>query len=249
MILPHTPQDFRMSFYHLPYRKEKGPQNMAADMWVLEKTALWGGPVLRRYGWARRQITFGYGQKADWVERETGVPISQLTRRPTGGGVVRHGTDLTYCITFPRESCGGQMPPMELYGQVHQRWGDALLEYGIGNSLMPCPAQSKGGIPGDCFNEPVGRDLMDEGRIRKLGGAAMKRTRAGVLMQGTLELGRWPDLPHQEVEEKFLQLLAADFQEDIKPKDWPKEMEVERSPWVHTYASVEWTQNRKAPQA
>jgi len=67
-------------------------------------------------------------------------------------------------------------------------------------------------------------------------------------MQGTLELGRWPDLSHQEVEEKFLQLLAADFQEDIKPKDWPKEMEVERSPLAHTYASVEWTQNRKAPQ-
>ena len=68
---------------------------------------------------------------------------------------------------------------------------------------------------------------MDEVGKRKLGGAAMKRTRAGVLMQGTLELGRWPDLPHQEVAEKFLQLLAADFQEDIKPKDWPKEMETQ----------------------
>jgi len=67
-------------------------------------------------------------------------------------------------------------------------------------------------------------------------------------MQGTLELGRWPDLPHQEVEKKFLQLLAADFQEDIKPKDWPKEMEEERSPLVRTYASFEWTQNRKAPK-
>ena len=66
------------------------------------------------------------------------------------------------------------MPPMELYGLIHQRWGESLAKENISTCLMPCPDKSKGGIPGDCFKEPVGRDLMNGEGTLKLGGAAMK---------------------------------------------------------------------------
>ena len=127
-----------MSLFYLPFRKERASFNMATDMWLLSKTARWGGPIFRRYGWDTSQITFGYGQKADWVCNETGKSIVSMTRRPTGGGIVHHGTDLTYCIVAPRGSRVEQMPPMQFYGLIHQKWAEALQDHGIGCSLMPC---------------------------------------------------------------------------------------------------------------
>jgi len=245
MIQIVTDLDFKMSLFQLPYRVESGPENMATDMWILEKTKQWGGPIFRRYGWSGPHLTFGYGQKASWVQRESGKPLKKMTRRPTGGGIVRHGTDLTYCLSFFRGSKAEQTAPMELYGQIHQRWGEALLEQDVSNTLMPCPVHSDGGIPGDCFKEPVGRDLMDSSATKKLAGAAMKRTRMGLLIQGTLDLSGWPKVNHQRLGDKFLCLIASDLEESIQPRDWPEEMVAERHRWAQTFASLEWTKNRK----
>ena len=72
-------------------------------MWLLEQLQSLGGQAFRRYGWVSPQITFGYGQKADWVASETQKDLASLIRRPTGGGIVRHGTDLTYCLVLSKE--------------------------------------------------------------------------------------------------------------------------------------------------
>ena len=234
-----------MSLHRLPFQKESGAQNMATDMWLLQKVDQWEGPIFRRYGWSARQVTFGYGQKANWVEQETGINIKSLTRRPTGGGIVRHGDDLTYCLIAPKGSKGAEMAPMDFYAQVHRRWGDALSEQGIVNCLMPCPKKSANGIPGDCFSEPVGRDLMNEHGTKKLGGAAMKRTRQGVLLQGTLELSAWPDLDHPKIENRFVELIASDLEEDVIEKAWPTTLENERRELVGIYGSLSWNQDRK----
>lgn len=234
-----------MSLHQLSYRKELGAENMATDMWVLEKIESWGGQAFRRYGWTSPQTTFGYGQKASWVEEKTKKNITDLIRRPTGGGIVHHGTDLTYCLVLARGSLGAQIPPMQLYGLIHQRWGEVLDEENILNSLMPCPEKSKGGIPGDCFKEPVGRDLMNGNGTQKIGGAAMKRTRKGVLIQGSLELGEWPNLDHGTMEKKFLKLIAQDFDETIHSMEWPSELEEKRLPLVTLYSSFHWNKERK----
>ena len=65
-----------MSLFHFSFRKETGPENMATDMWLLNRVEQWQRPVFRRYGWLVPQVTFGYGQKADWVEQETGLSLS-----------------------------------------------------------------------------------------------------------------------------------------------------------------------------
>ena len=103
MIHPATIHDFKMSLFYLPFLKESAPVNMATDM-VTIQSRIMGGTIFRRYGWNAPEITFGYGQKADWVCDETGSSIDSITRRPTGGGIVRHGTDLTYCLVAPREA-------------------------------------------------------------------------------------------------------------------------------------------------
>ena len=64
----------------------------------------------------------------------------------------------------------------------------------LSTSLKPCPELRQKGIPGDCFREPVARDLMTEDGSQKIAGAAMKRTRAGVLVQGTMDLSVLPTL-------------------------------------------------------
>jgi lipoate-protein ligase A len=234
-----------MSLYRLPFQKESGAQNMATDMWLLQKVDQWKGPIFRRYGWSSPQVTFGYGQKATWVEQETGIDIKSIIRRPTGGGIVRHGTDLTYCLIAPKGSKGAEMAPMDFYAQVHRRWGVALSEEGIVNCLMPCPQKSTRGIPGDCFSEPVGRDLMDENGTKKLGGAAMKRTRQGVLLQGTLELSAWPDIDHSKIENRFVELIASDLEEGVIEKAWPNSLENERNELVRIYGSFSWNRDRK----
>tara|TARA_B100002019_G_scaffold174074_1_gene150511 strand:- start:1711 stop:2454 length:744 start_codon:yes stop_codon:yes gene_type:complete len=247
MIRLATTQDSEMSLHHLSFRKERGAENMATDMWLLENIESWGGLAFRRYGWTEPQTTFGYGQKASWVEQATNKKSKELIRRPTGGGVVQHRTDLTYCMVLSKGTDAEKMPPMELYGLIHQRWGESLGKENISTCLMPCPDKSKGGIPGDCFKEPVGRDLMNGEGTLKLGGAAMKRTRKGVLIQGSLELGEWPGLDHGVIEKEFLLLIASDFNESISTKEWPDGLEADRLSLVNTYSSNSWTQGRRAP--
>lgn len=246
MIQAVTSPDFKMSLFHLPFRKETGPVNMATDMWLLSQANIWNGPIFRRYGWSNPEITFGYGQKADWVEQETGHMIHAITRRPTGGGIVRHEDDLTYCIVAPRGSRADQMPPMQFYGVIHQSWRVALDEQGVSSCLMPCPQETKSTIPGDCFKEPVGRDLMDAAGKQKLGGAAMKRTRLGMLLQGTLGLGQFPDVDHVELAQHFLEVLANNLDEELCLLEWPTELENERKEQIKIFKSTSWNKDRKS---
>ena len=235
-----------MSIFKYPFRVEEGPENMAIDMWLLSKANIFQGTIFRRYGWNSDQITFGYGQKADWVEGQIGKGLSMMTRRPTGGGIVRHGNDLTYCLVVPRGSTWEKMPPMQFYALIHQQWAFALKEFGVISSLMPCPKQTKGGIPGDCFSEPVGQDLMNEIGNQKIGGAAMKRTRLGMLMQGTLNLSQFEDLNHGDLEKSFLVLLADKMKDNIYPKEWPLELLEVCLDQIKMFRSTEWNRDRKS---
>ena len=114
------------------------------------------------------EITFGYGQKADWVCDETGRSIDSITRRPTGE-VSCGMAQISPIVWLPREEAGlnkchrcNFMVSFTKNGQKH------FGGQGIDCSLMPCPQQSKSNIPSDCFKEPVGRDLMDSSAKEKL---------------------------------------------------------------------------------
>ena len=55
-------------------------------------------------------------------------------------------------------------------------------------NAVPRKKRKRKGIPGNCFLEPVGMDLMNESGLSKIAGAAMKRTKRGILIQGTINL-------------------------------------------------------------
>ena len=52
------------------------------------------------------------------------------------------------------------MASLDLYEDIHRAISSAFSEQSIKTYLQPCPADKKAVIPGDCFQEPVGKDLM-----------------------------------------------------------------------------------------
>lgn len=236
-----------MPLLFYPYRNESGPENMATDLWLFEEFNSCD-PIFRHYGWKKEEITFGYGQNWNWVKNQKIVNAMKLTRRPTGGGIVKHGCDWTYMLILPQGHSSFSIPALDLYEKVHFLIGEALNIQGYATSLMPCPSkgsQAKG-IPGNCFLEPVGRDLMSEDGSSKLAGAAMKRTRKGILIQGTLDLSGFPNLDMKAFIGSFLDQLQNLISEKTKVVQWPKNLEAIRISYVEKFKSLSWLEKRKS---
>ena len=218
---------------------------MASDWWIFMESGKLGLPVFRHYGWSGPAISFGYGQDWNWVRKEAGDSSAGMVRRPTGGGIVRHGRDWTYSLALPRAHPSSSVPALELYEGIHLAMARALEEQGLPSSLMPCPQSKRRGIPGDCFSEPVARDLMNEDGSEKMAGAAMKRAKAGVLVQGTVDLTRLSSFSGEKFYSSFTRGLSEIVSESPTPTEWPDRIEEERRPFVRQFASLSWTRERK----
>ena len=227
--------------------KENGVDNMATDWWLLQKAGDARQTAFRHYLWQKQETSFGYGQNWKWVERKTEEPIDRLIRRPTGGGIVRHGEDWTYCLIIPRGCRHFESSSLTLYEGVHQAMGDALEELGIPSRLQPCPSEKSPGIPGDCFEEPVGKDLMNEGSKLKIAGAAMKKTRGGILFQGTLDprFLSGAEFHSEKFLEHFIDRLSDFFEEDREDAPWPKTFAEDRASFVRQFDCLNWKMNRE----
>ena len=159
-----------------------GAEQMALDEALLLSVSR---PLLRHYTWSESAATFGYGQSlAEVREVEPDLP---LTRRWTGGGIVRHEGDWTFALIVPARSEWAEMRPAATYERLHAAIVDALRDEGIEARLA---ASDTSGLA--CFVSPVKHDILsDDGR--KLCGGAQRRTRRGFLHQGSIqgvELGK-----------------------------------------------------------
>lgn len=176
--------------------------NMALDEALLESST---EPALRFYGWARPALSFGYFGKFAEVENDP----RDLIRRWTGGGSVPHGDDLTYSLVTPASHPAFQLGPVGIYGALHSAIRAVLAAEGLEAELAPVAAPK---ISDACFANPVRDDLM-LGR-RKIAGAAQRRTRAGFLQQGSIQL---PDLA-PTFRLRFAQALAETIEtREISP--------------------------------
>jgi lipoate-protein ligase A len=154
--------------------------NMALDEALLEAVSRWGEPVLRFYGWTEPAATFGYFQKFTEVERAT--PLRPLIRRPTGGGIVPHDADWTYSLAFPPGHEWYELRAEESYRRVHAWLQAAFRRLGVTTELAPAARKS---APGQCFVGHEKSDLLWHGR--KIAGAAQRRNRLGLLIQGSVQ--------------------------------------------------------------
>ncbi len=154
--------------------------NMALDEALLEATQRLGCPIFRSYGWQEPAATFGYFQKYNQVAQLT--PLRPLVRRPTGGGIVPHDRDWTYSLAVPPGHGWYELVAIESYRRMHEWIRDAFASLGVETCLAPHALRS---APGQCFAGHEHLDLLWQGR--KIAGAAQRRRRDGLLIQGSLQ--------------------------------------------------------------
>jgi lipoate-protein ligase A len=154
--------------------------NMAFDEALLEFAPRLGRPVLRFYGWTERAASFGYSQRFADVAGMT--PLRPLVRRPTGGGLVPHDADWTYSLVFPPGHWWFALRAPESYCSVHQWIRGAFARLKVETELS---SGSRRGPPGECFVGAERHDVVWRGR--KIAGAAQRRNRQGLLIQGSVQ--------------------------------------------------------------
>lgn len=154
--------------------------NMAWDEALLHSAAKLGRPVLRFYGWTEPAASFGYFQK--YAEVGTKTHLRPLVRRPTAGGMVPHDADWTYSVTIPPGDSWYTLKALESYRRMHSWQRSAFLRMGMETELAPCCKKSG---PGQCFVGHEQFDLLWYGS--KIAGAAQRRNRDGLLIQGSVQ--------------------------------------------------------------
>ncbi|MEX1110555.1 MAG: hypothetical protein WEB31_02020 [Chthoniobacterales bacterium] len=154
-----------------------GPSQMACDEALLQRS---DGAVLRVFRWSEPWISIGYF--TPW--HEAGGDGRPVCRRWTGGGLVVHEEDFTFALTAPRSEGWARLRPEESYRVVHAALAGALREAGHAATLFENAA--RGGAA--CFAGPVRHDVVDE--RGKIAGGAQRRTKRGLLHQGSVQTGK-----------------------------------------------------------
>ena len=178
----------RLDVYH-DFTPRSAALNMAIDEALLEVATI---PSIRFYGWHSPALSFGYfGRFADVGDYAAG---RDLVRRWTGGGIVFHGDDLTYSIVIPAGDPVFGESSMSIYEKIHSALRNALATNGGGvelaamgrNAALRRPRTAQRAVPTNiCFANPVEADVIIG--ARKVAGAAQRRTRAGLLQQGSIQ--------------------------------------------------------------
>ena len=213
--------------------------NMAIDEALLETAVV---PAIRFYRWRSLALSFGYFGKFSDVaiyaaERD-------LVRRWTGGGIVFHGDDLTYSIVIPASDPVFDESSIAIYEKIHRALCAALVKTGQravvaggvdpgGFSTATRAAVSASGY--NCFANPVRADIMINGR--KIAGAAQRRTRRGLLQQGSIQ----GLAMKTELAQKFAQALSPNCSEfEVNEEIYRRARELAQ----HKYGTESWLRVR-----
>jgi lipoyl(octanoyl) transferase len=226
--------------------------NMAIDEALLEYAT---DPVIRFYRWHSPALSFGYfGRFADVASNRD---ERDLVRRWTGGGIVFHGKDLTYSIVIPASDAAFFESSMSIYEKIHRALVDALAETGE-RAVVAAVGSSAGALaktddPGscktavaiartgisdsgyNCFANPVRADVMIDNH--KVAGAAQRRTRRGLLQQGSIQGTELED----SLSEQFAQALSANCRERKVDEEILK---LARELVEQKYGTTEWLRKR-----
>ena len=200
-----------------------GPWNMAVDEMLTQQVIF---PTLRIYQWLEPTVSFGYFEKISEVRRAR--PFEKLIRRWTGGGLVEHGSDWTYSLIVPADHPFAREQRVESYQLIHEVLQKLVLnECGIAVEI----ANDGEGAGEGCFQKPVRGDLLFHGQ--KIAGAAQRRTRNGLLHQGSVQSIELAGLDPLRVAEAFGSDVTSIPLTDSEEK---RAMELVSS----RYGSAEW---------
>ena len=219
-------------FRRLVWIIDDTPHRAALNM-AIDEALLLGGddcPLFRAYHWLQRPVSIGYF--SSWEQANALYPDREIVRRWTGGGVVEHGTDFTYSLLLP--TAVGPPPNRDLYREIHA----AITRTLAASGRVAVLSESVHGVPGAgqaCFEKSVENDVEIDGF--KVAGAAIRRLRAGVILQGSIqrisvESGFASKLAHMlspTVEKSMLSTVTTSLAERIANVKYGAES------WTHRY--------------
>ena len=207
-----------------------GPEAMAVDEWLLDHVRL---PVLRIYGWLGDWGSLGYfGSLGDATASFPGV---SWVRRWTGGGTVDHRADWTYTVVAPAGEPLADMRGDGSYRMIHAVLAAALTEEGITARLSSGDEETGASM---CFENPVNHDLVGADG-RKLAGAGQRRSRHGLLHQGSV--AAFCDLETSRLRGTR---LASGLAKHWKFKDFSPQEDRIAEMVAARYAGSQWTNRR-----
>lgn len=165
----------------LDHEFREASMEMALDHALLEHTISEGLAAARFYKWNEAATTVGYFHRSS----EEADPEHGAIRRYTGGGLVEHGNDVTFALTFPAGSEAASATSEIRYQWIHSNLADSLASCGF-NVTLHQKAFQNGERP--CFQHAVSRDLIDPETGKKICGGAQRRSRGSVIHQGSIRL-------------------------------------------------------------
>jgi lipoate-protein ligase A len=203
------------------------PLNMAVDEALLEIATF---STVRCYRWRGPALSFGYfGSYAD-VANQQGE--REIVRRWTGGGIVPHGDDLTYSVIIPASHPFFARSSLAIYSDLHAAIREALQANGVTATLANAVSPK---VSEDCFANAVRADVLSAGR--KIAGAAHRRSRTGLLHQGSIQLSGLPA--------KFIDDFARTLCERFERKTLSPELITRATAIAQAkYATAEWLMRR-----
>jgi len=170
-----------------------GPENMAADELLAAEAVALDRPLVRVYGWSEPTVSIGGFQRLADARASTVIAGLPLVRRPSGGGAIVHGTDLTYAVAVPRSHAWGGDPQV-LYDAFHESFALELRQRGVAAERHPGRARTAGDEARFlCFDRRAHGDLVvrteaSDSDGDKILGSAQRRLRGAVLQHGSLLL-------------------------------------------------------------
>lgn len=248
-----------------------GPTNMAADECLAAAALQRGGLVIRLYEWEGTTVSLGAFQPFAAAQECNAIAGVPLVRRPSGGGAIIHGSDMTYAAAIPKGHPWGATPEA-LYEALHGAMIETLRSHGIEARLAEPDPQTDAEFL--CFDRRAGGDLVVDPpsaaaspRGIKLMGSAQRRLASVVLQHGSLllrsnrgvgEAARHPslaDLPGAAWAanngcwggvDEWLERIAAELGERVEEQSTP--FCAMNSPDLAAararYAAMRWTQRR-----
>lgn len=165
---------------------------MAKDAYLLGQLTPDSTPILHFYDWDRPCLTHGYfTDPSCYLDLEALQRCGlQTARRPTGGGIIFHLTDLAFSVLIPANHPQFSLNTLENYAFINRKVADSIAHFTsqrlnpqLFHDEAPCSKQE---CTSFCMAKPTQYDLIIEGK--KVGGAAQRRTRNGLLHQGSISL-------------------------------------------------------------
>ena len=113
----------------LPFSVNDPKRNMEIDIHLTEESEKKGIFHFRWYGWNRLCLSFGYSQKELFETYGADIP---KVLRPTGGGILIHGWDISYSFTTPS---GVFKSVFDLYRFVSKIFVETFRDLGVNTSF------------------------------------------------------------------------------------------------------------------